>query len=162
MNLPAMQETQVQCLGQEYPLEKANGPIVVCICLCTCTDVPFYCISFAFGSFACDNTTLYIVVLTHSQKEGWYHGNSGTIIFSIRFEDDGGDSGKEPACQCRRCKRLRFNSWVLKIPWRRAWQSTPVFLPEESHGQRSLAGYSPQGCKELDMTEATLYTNSHT
>ena len=42
-----------------------------------------------------------------------------------------------------------------KIPWRRAWQPTPVFLPGESHGQRSLAGYSPWGCKESDMTETT-------
>ena len=40
-------------------------------------------------------------------------------------------------------KRCQFNSWVRKIPWRRAWQPTPVFLPRESHGQRSLAGYSP-------------------
>ena len=48
-----------------------------------------------------------------------------------------------------------FNPWVGKIPWRRAWQPTPVFLPEESHGQRSLAGYSPRGHKELDTTEAT-------
>ena len=39
------------------------------------------------------------------------------------------------------------------IPWRRTWQPTPVFLPAESHGQRSLAGYSPWGCKELDRTE---------
>ena len=49
--------------------------------------------------------------------------------------------------------RTRFNPWVGKIPWRRAWQPTPVFLPGESHGQRSLAGYSPRGCKESDMTE---------
>ena len=45
--------------------------------------------------------------------------------------------------------------WVGKIPWRRAWQPTPVSLPGESHGQRSLVGYSPWGCKELDVTEAT-------
>ena len=44
-------------------------------------------------------------------------------------------------------------SWVEKIPWRTAWQSTPVFLPEESHGQRSLVGYSPWCCKESDTTE---------
>ena len=50
---------------------------------------------------------------------------------------------KEPTCQCRRCKRCRFDPWVKKIPWRKAQQPTPVFLPEESHGQRSLAGYSP-------------------
>ena len=42
--------------------------------------------------------------------------------------------------------------------WRRAWQSTPIFLPGESHGQRNLAVYSPQGHKELDMTEATYHT----
>ena len=42
-----------------------------------------------------------------------------------------------------------------RFPWRRGWQPTLVFLPGESHGQRSLVGYSPWGCKELDMTEAT-------
>ena len=46
-----------------------------------------------------------------------------------------------------------FDPWVGKLPWRRAWQPTPVFLPEESHGQRSPAGYSPWGLKELDTTE---------
>ena len=70
----------------------------------------------------------------------------------------GGLSGKEFACQCRRCKRLRFNPWVWKIPWRRAWLLTPVFVLGESHGQRSLVGYRPWGCKESDMTEQlTLY-----
>ena len=64
-----------------------------------------------------------------------------------------GTSGKEPACQCRRFKRHRFNPLVRKVPWRRAWQPTPVFLPGGSHGQRSLAGYSPQGHKESDTTE---------
>ena len=53
----------------------------------------------------------------------------------------GGASGKEPACQGKRPKRHGFHSWVGKIPWRRAWELTPVFLPGESHGQRSLAGY---------------------
>ena len=43
--------------------------------------------------------------------------------------------------------------WVRKIPWRRKWQCTPVFLPGKSHGQRSLAGYSPQSCKVSDTTE---------
>ena len=56
-------------------------------------------------------------------------------------------------------KRCWFDLWVGKIPWRRAWQPTPVFLPGESHGQRSLAGYGPWGHKELDTTEAT--ENSH-
>ena len=62
----------------------------------------------------------------------------------------GGASGKESACQ-----RRRPDPWDGKIAWRRKWQPTPVFLPGESHGQRSLGGYSPQGCKESDTTEAT-------
>ena len=49
---------------------------------------------------------------------------------------------KEPACQCRSYKRLGFSLWVGKIPWRRSWELTPVFLPEESHGQRNLVSYS--------------------
>ena len=60
-------------------------------------------------------------------------------------------SGKEPARQYRRRKRCRFDPWVGTIPWRRARQPTPVILPGESHGQRSLAGYCPWGCKEADM-----------
>ena len=51
--------------------------------------------------------------------------------------------GKELVCQYRRQKRCRFNPWVGKIPWRRAWQPTPVFLPGESRGQRNLVGHSP-------------------
>ena len=66
----------------------------------------------------------------------------------------GGASGKESACQCRRCRRLGFDPQGRKFPWKRVWQPTPVFLPGESHGQRSLAGYSPWGRKGLDMTKA--------
>ena len=50
----------------------------------------------------------------------------------------GGTSGKESTCQCRRHKGCRFNPWIKKIPWSRAWQPTPVFLPGESHRQRNL------------------------
>ena len=53
-----------------------------------------------------------------------------------------------------------------KIPWMRAWQCTPVFLPEKSHGQRKVSGYSPWGCRELDPTEhacvACAYTHTQT
>jgi len=45
-----------------------------------------------------------------------------------------------------------FNPWVRKIPWRRKWQHTPVFLPGASHGQRSLEGYRPLSCKEPDRS----------
>ena len=64
----------------------------------------------------------------------------------------GGTSGQESACQDW-APRDRFNPWVGKIPWRRTWQPTLVFLPEKSHGQRSLVGYNPWGRKELDTTE---------
>ena len=58
---------------------------------------------------------------------------------------------------CLLCRRHRFDPWVRKIPWRRKRQPTPVFLSRESHGQRSLAGYSPWGYKELDTTEVTQH-----
>jgi len=48
-----------------------------------------------------------------------------------------------------------FNPWVRRIPWRRTYQPTPIFLPGEFHGQRSLVGYSPWGHKEFNTTEAT-------
>jgi len=48
---------------------------------------------------------------------------------------------------CLQCSRPGFDLWVGKIPWRRKWQSTPVFLPGKSHGQKSLTGYSPWGHK---------------
>ena len=67
----------------------------------------------------------------------------------------GGTSGKERACQRRRHKRRGFSPWVGEIPWRRAWQPTPIFLRGEPHGQMSLAGYSPWGPKDSHMTEAT-------
>ena len=49
---------------------------------------------------------------------------------------------------CLQCRRPRFDPWVMKIPWRRKWQPTLVFLPGKFHGQRSLMGYSPWDCKE--------------
>ena len=76
--------------------------------------------------------------------EGWGEGivrEFGIDMYTLDFA--GSASGKEPTCQCRRRKRRGFNPWVGKMPWRRAWQPTPVFLPGESHGQRRLVGYSP-------------------
>ena len=78
-------------------------------------------------------------------------------LWNIRPEDvlgsPGGANGKEPAYQCRRHKKHRFNPWVRKIPWRRKWQPSPVFLPGKSHEQKSTVGYSSWGHKESDMTE---------
>ena len=70
----------------------------------------------------------------------------------------GDANGKESTCQCRRRKKHWFDPWVGNIPWRRSWQPTAVLLPGESHRQRSLAGYSPWGHKELDTTEETWHT----
>ena len=84
----------------------------------------------------------------------------------VKTNVPGGTSHKEPACQFRRQERHRFSSWVGKIPWRRAWQPIPVFLPGESYGQRSLAGYSPGGhkswtwLKQLSMPACTV-SGSH-
>ena len=81
-------------------------------------------------------------------------GSTEQLTLSL-WDFPGGTSGKEPTCQCRRHKRCRFDPWVGKIPWRRAWQPTPVFMSCESHGQRSLVGYSPLGHRGSDTTEAT-------
>ena len=62
---------------------------------------------------------------------------------------------------CLQCRRPKFDPWVGRAPWRSKWLPTAVFFPGESHEQRSLAGYSPWGCKESDMTEqACLHTNA--
>ena len=66
-------------------------------------------------------------------------------------------SVKESAWQCR---RWGFNPWVRMIPWSRKWQPIPVFLPEKFHGQRSLAGYRPWGCKE-SATNELLSMHAH-
>ena len=64
---------------------------------------------------------------------------------------------RRSVCQCRRCQRHRFNPWVGKIPWSRKRQPAPVFLLGTFHGQRSLVGYSPWGCRELDTPEHISY-----
>ena len=64
----------------------------------------------------------------------------------------GGSDGKESTCNVG---DLGLVSGLGKILWRKKWQPIPAFLPGEVHGQRSLVGFSPQGCKELDMTEVT-------
>ena len=65
---------------------------------------------------------------------------------------------KKPPANAGDTKRCRFDTSVQKIPWRKAWQPTPGFLPGASHGQRNLAGYSPWSRKESDITEAIYHT----
>ena len=74
----------------------------------------------------------------------------------------GDASSKESTCQCRRCKRCRFDPWVGKISWRRKWRRkpTPVFLPRQFHGQSSLVGYSLWGCKESNTVEHSTVQKS--
>ena len=83
---------------------------------------------------------------------------SNIPLRNIPWDFPGGAIGQQPACQCTRLKTHMFDPCVGKIPWRRAWQPTPVFLPGEFHRQRSLAGYSPLDCKELDTTEVIACT----
>ena len=68
----------------------------------------------------------------------------------------GGSEGKESACNAG-----DPGSWVGTIPWRKKWLPTPVFLPGEFYGQRSLVGYSPWGCKELNTTERLTVSLSY-
>ena len=82
------------------------------------------------------------------------------LIFKVQYTRKRGASQvvlvvKNSPANADRRKRHGFNPWMGKIPWRRAWQPTVVFLPGELHGQRSLVGHSPWGCKESDMTEVT-------
>jgi len=71
-----------------------------------------------------------------------------------------GGSAVKICLKCRSRRRYGFSFWVGKIPWRRSWQPTSVFLPGESHGQRSLVGYSSQDFKKLDMTEETWHARN--
>ena len=83
---------------------------------------------------------------------------NGTLFTQVLWSFNGGPGyvraslvaqwlKKKSTSQCWRCKRHRFDPWVGKIPWNRKWQPAPVFLPEKFHGQKSLAVYSPWGCK---------------
>ena len=73
-----------------------------------------------------------------------------------------GTNGKETTCQCRRHNRNRFDPWVRKISWRRKWKPTPVFLPGESHGQKSLGGLRSTGSQRVGYNWSDLaHTRMH-
>ena len=84
------------------------------------------------------------------------HENSQKLL---RWISQGSLNAKESACNVG---RHRFNSWVGKIPWRRKWQPTSVFLPGEFLGDRSLAGPSPWSHKESDTNVQLTHTHTHT
>ena len=126
-----MWETQFRPLGQEDPLEKemaTRSSILV-------QKIPWPEEPGGLQSMGSQRVRLHFLFL------------------SMNFL--GGTNGKEPISQCSRQKRPGFNPWVGNITWRRKGQSTSVFLPGESHGQRSLVGYSSWGCKESNTTEHT-------
>ena len=105
-------------------------------------------------------TTSFKVLLPTTGPESSYAYILNTYKVPNVRSFPGGTSGKEPACQCRRHKRCKFNPWVGKIPWRRAWQPTPVFLPGKSHGQRSLVG--PHRVSKSRTRLKRLSTHTHT
>ena len=74
----------------------------------------------------------------------------------------GGVVVKNPPANARDTGDVCSISGSRKIPWRRKWEPIPVFLPEASHGQKSLAGCSPQDCKESDTTEQLSVPHTHT
>ena len=134
-NLPAMQETWVSSLGWEDSLEKG---------MATHSSILAWRIPMNRGAWW---ATLHGVAKSRTQLEQ-------LSIYTWDFP--GGASGKEPACQSRRCKRHGFDPWVKKIPWKRAEQPTPVFLLGKSHGQRSLAGCSPVGLQRVEHDWSVL------
>ena len=97
----------------------------------------------------------YSLLLSHlgNPRQSMHIGN----WFRIGFPD--GASAKEHTCQCRRCQIFGLDPWVGEISWRWSWQPTPIFLPGESHGQKSLACYSPWGHTESDTLLKGLSTH---
>ena len=85
-----------------------------------------------------------------SKANGCWGFPGGAVVNNLPANaGDAGDSSLIP--QCRRCRRLEFDPWVVNIPCRMKWLPTPVFLPGKCHGQRSLAGYSQWGREESEQ-----------
>ena len=103
----------------------------------------FTTISLRRRKLDCWQNTLISALKQKLEFKGTWDGRMGKML-------PVSSTGEEPACQCSRHKRCGFDPWVGKTAWRRTWQHTPVFLPGESHGQRSLAG-CPRGCTETQL-----------
>ena len=111
------------------------------------------------------------IILTVVPLEGTYHSSpAASRVFSVSFLFSsfimmflgfpGGSDGKESACKARDLSSI---PGLGRFPWRRSWQPTPVFLPGDSHGQKSLVSYSPWGHRESHMTEhLSAHTHTHT
>ena len=131
-NLPTMQEIQVQFLSWEDPLEKG---------------------------MTTHSSTLAWRILRTEEPDGLYSMGSQRIRHDWATHPHRGCKGlpwwlsSKESCKCR---KYGFNLWVRKIPWRRKLQPIPVFLPWKSHGQKSLADYSPWGHKQAKVVN-TIY-----
>ena len=139
--------------------------IFECVCVCVCESVSHVLLFATPWTMACQAPQS----MGFSRQEYC----SGLPFPSPEHLPDPGIKPRSPTLEAdaltseppgKQYGRPRFNPWVWKIPWRRKWQPTPVFLPGQSHGQRSLVGYSPWGCKESDTTEQlhlTLHMSAH-
>ena len=107
--------------------------VCVCVCVSACTHLACLCVCPTLSTYLdCSKPppppSSFFLIIKLYMLGGFPGGLGGLSV-------------------CLQCRTPRFNPWVGKIPWRRAWQPTPVFLPGESQGQRSLVGYSPWGCR---------------
>ena len=143
-SLPAVLETRVRSLGWEDPLGKE---------MATNSSILAWKIPWAEEESG-------EIQSMGSQRMTPLSDFTFTSLFT--FIPIGGASGEEPARQCGRRKRHGVRSLGGEYPLEERMATTPVSLPRESHGQRSLEGYSPWGHKELDTTEATAHTHTHT
>ena len=97
---------------------------------------------------------------SHEIKRRWLLGRKVMTNLDSTLGFPGDSEVKASACKCR---RPGFDPWVGKIPWRRKWQLAPVFLPRKFNGQRSLVGYSIQGCRvRHDGADACTHAHTHT
>ena len=86
------------------------------------------------------------------------HGDDCSLWLAVTLCKKYFPVGSEVKSVCLQCGRPGFDPWVRKIPWRRKWHPTPVFLPRESHGQRSLVGYSPRVTKSRTRLSDFTFT----
>ena len=155
---------QLGVLGRKWALKNHFLPMWFCLPWDTCTSLGWSvwwqrgtCAWWAVWGRYLSEVFTYLVWASLSSS----HPQKRTLHFSLCWREacshgyalgegpmlgtcfPGSARGKAPTSQCRRQKRCGFDTWVGKIPWRRAWQLTPLFLPGESHGQTSLASLSP-------------------
>ena len=116
----------------------------MCVCVCVCVTHRLF--GDLIGIYVYKDTWLYAMSLVldglslNPDTHLYYLGLIIAPLYPSPWAPQVAN-GKENSCQCRRHKRCRFDPWVEKIPWRRAWKPPPDFLPGESHGQRCLEGH---------------------